>query len=53
MNTAEGVARLNALQPGDNEGAHDEADAILLEFVPKRVADAWRAADERIGWWYA
>jgi hypothetical protein len=41
----------------DNEVAHSVADAALLTYLEqighKDVADAWRAAEERVGFWYA
>ena len=41
----------------DNEIAHSVADAALLTYLEetgqKELADAWRAAEDRVGFWYA
>lgn len=49
----EAIAKLDALTKGDPEAAHSEADEILLSLVSPSVADAWRNANDRIGFWYA
>ena len=51
MRAKDAVKRLRELaSPNmDPEEAHMEADGILLEFVPKSVADAWRTVEK----WYA
>ena len=44
----------DAIMVGDQEGAHSDADDILLKFVPDDVAKAWRRAEWRVGgFWYA
>ena len=53
MTKAEAVRRLDALDGGDPEADHGDADAILLEFVPPEVRRAWTRARERVGFWYA
>jgi hypothetical protein len=52
------VAELDAIQPGDPEEAHSDADAILLRALRRLggddVASAWeRVADRVGGFWYA
>jgi hypothetical protein len=47
------VARLDDLTPGDQEIAHQVADDILTEMVPKSVADAYERCRERVGFWYS
>lgn len=50
----EAVAALDAIQPGDAEANHGEAESILLRVVPVEVAEAYgRAEDRDRGWWYA
>jgi hypothetical protein len=53
MTEAEAVQALGGLPDHDFEAAHARADDILLEFVPAAVADAYRAARERIGFHFA
>jgi hypothetical protein len=56
LTKAEAVKLLNAIKAGDNEGAHSEADDILIAFLFKEapeVASAWVGAEERMGFWYA
>lgn len=36
-------------QTGDEENWHQEADAILIKYVPKELAEAW----EQVGRWYS
>ena len=44
------VADLKELQKSlDPEGAHSDADDILLRFVPQEVKEAWEKVDK----WYA
>ena len=51
------IDELNGLGSGDNEVDHADADDILLEALDlagyQDIADAWRAARERIEFWYA
>ena len=55
MNQKEAIKRLQELEEdsGDNEEAHYEADAILLEFVPPKVKDAYLRTRQIRGFWYA
>ena len=59
MTAAQAVARLNNLVSGDNEAAHADADDILCIVLRAAgpeyaaVADAYKAANDRIGFWYA
>jgi hypothetical protein len=59
MTTEEAVAALDAIQPPeqrhrDAEGAHCDADEVLLQFVPPEVSAAYQRLVERVGaWWYA
>lgn len=50
----EAVAALDAMpENGDQEALHDAADGILLTLVPPVVAEAYRRARDRVGFWYA
>jgi hypothetical protein len=53
----EAVAKLNALTSHDPETAHGRADEILCEFIRSighaEVAEAFEAAADRVGFWYA
>ena len=49
----EAVAALDAINSGDPEAAHGEADAILLAAVPPEVAEAYRRLVDRCDWWAA
>jgi hypothetical protein len=42
---------LDAIDPGDPEAAHDEADKILLALVPPFVAAAYERLVARSEWW--
>ncbi len=53
MTSAEIVAALDSLQPGDKEAAHGVADDLLLSAVPEDVRSAYERARQRIGFWYA
>ena len=57
LTTVEVIERLNALTKGDPEIAHGEADDLLIAFLRwsghSNVADAWVAACDRVGFWYA
>jgi hypothetical protein len=61
MNTPLGiqgiVEALDALEDGDAELAHGEADELALMGLEAagiaEIADAWRRAQSRIGFWYA
>lgn len=46
------VSALNNIDPNDPEGAHAQADAILLAMAPPVVRAAYeRLRDERCPWW--
>lgn len=51
------IGELNGLGSGDNESDHADADDILLEALDlagyQDIANAWRSARGRIGFWYA
>lgn len=52
------IKQLNAMdRDGDNEIQHGNADYLLikyLEFIGEyEVADAWKKAKKRCGFWYA
>jgi len=57
MTKEEAVKALEAIQHGDNEAAHSQADDILLEYLSSsdsvEVAEAWRHVSNSIGFWYA
>lgn len=55
MNQKEAIEKLKGLEEknGDNEDAHLEADAILLEFVPPKIRDAYIRTRTIRGFWYA
>jgi hypothetical protein len=48
---AEAVRRLDAIHGGEPEGAHSEADEILLACVPLEVREAHQRLVERAAWW--
>ena len=47
----EAVKALDALNPGDSDGGHKEADEILLEAAPAEVRAAYLRARKRAGGW--
>lgn len=50
----EAVAALDAIDGGEPEGAHGEADRILRAVVPPEVSAAYgRLVERAAGWWYA
>lgn len=51
MNAEQAVSALNAIDGGDPEGAHCEADDILLSLAPPEVAAAYACLIERCAWW--
>lgn len=62
MTVEEAIAALDAIQPdadpekedGSPEGAHVEADRIILDFAGHAVAAAYDRVINRVGvWWYA
>ena len=64
MTHDEAIRKLNAMvvgpdddEPRLKEEFHVEADAILLRYLEhhdaKEIADAYRAVDERVGFWYS
>ena len=58
MTPEQAIEELYALTARDPENAHSRADDILIELllgIPEllEVAEAWQAAEKRIGFWYA
>ena len=53
MTEEEAIAILDGLTDGDQEAAHSAADDILCAMAPAAVAEAWRQAKERVGFWYS
>lgn len=54
--TADEAIRLLGEVSTDSEVGHGDADDILLAFirgVAPEVEIAWRAAEDRVGFWYA
>lgn len=48
---SEAVAALDAINGHDPEGAHGEADEVLLAVVPAEVREAYERLAARCGWW--
>ncbi len=58
MTEDEAIQKLDAIEGGDQENAHGEADDVLLAFLKAngfmRLAQAWHDVDDRCGgFWYA
>ncbi len=54
LTTADAVAALNRIKGGDPEGAHADADRILLASVHPDIRAAWERVETRArGFWYA
>jgi len=57
MTKDEAITALNAIENGDSEIAHGQADDILLAFLKSNghpeVALAWESAQDRATFWYA
>ena len=58
LNAHDAIFMLDALKDGDDEEvAHGEAEQILMAFLRgndfAKVADAFEAARDRVGFWYA
>lgn len=51
MNTREAIERLDATSGGDPEGAHSDADDVLLALVDPEVAEAYERLVGRCRWW--
>lgn len=51
MSKTEAVQQLNALDSGDGEEMHAEADKILLAYVPEQVRLAYERVQARAGFW--
>lgn len=49
--TAEIIEALDAIDPGDPELAHGQADDLLLEAVPAEIRDAYKRVADRCHWW--
>lgn len=51
------IDALDGLEPGDTEWVHEEADSLIIEALDRAgyqdIANAWRRARNRIGFWYA
>lgn len=47
----EAIDKLDAIDESDCEGAHMDADDVLLELVDERVREAYRRLVVRCGWW--
>jgi len=48
------IRELDALDPGDKEGTHTAADAIVVAVAHSAVQAAYHRAATRTGpWWYA
>lgn len=54
---AEAIAIIEEAKTKDAEVAHGMADEALLSFLEAtgayQLAEAWRAADKEVGFWYA
>ncbi len=54
MTIEEAVAVLDAIMGDDTEGAHIQADAVLVKMVPEEVKAAYERLKGRArGFWYA
>lgn len=58
MNKYEAIEKLNAIEKGDTEYAHIQADTVLIDFLKASgfadVAEAWEALEKRCnGFWYS
>ncbi len=57
MTEYEAIGKLDKMQRDDPEKYHWEADEIVLEFLRAHghsgIADAFEAARDRVGFWYA
>lgn len=57
MTKEEVIERLNALTAGDPDSAHGEADRLLTDALliagMRDVVEAYIAARDRVGFWYA
>lgn len=57
MTELRAIEELDTLDGFDPEEAHTDAESILLAFLRHagytRVADAFEAANDRVGFWYA
>lgn len=47
------IAELGEMFGEDVEREHSRADELLLSLVHPEVAEAFRDADDRVGFWYA
>jgi len=45
------IRRLDAIDGGDPDGAHGEADDLLLEAMPEEVRQAYMRLVKRCRWW--
>lgn len=59
MSKDEAIRKLNAIERYDREGAHIDADNIIVDYLSslggdaKEVAEAYNAARNRVGFWFA
>ena len=56
MTKQELIEALDTLKDTDPEGAHQQADTLLIEWLSETepdIATAWSNAEQRIGFWYA
>lgn len=51
MSVADVVAALDAMQTDDCEGAHADADALLLSIMPTEIQEAMARLHGRCRWW--
>jgi hypothetical protein len=51
VNATEAIAQLDSIGGGDPEGAHGEADHVLLVLVDPDVAAAYQRLVGRCRWW--
>lgn len=51
LSKREAVEQLNALDSGDGEEMHAEADKILLAYVPEQVRQAYERVQDRANFW--
>lgn len=51
LNAAEASFLIDAIDGIDPDGAHSEADDILLRVVPDEVHDAYVRLMDRCSWW--
>ncbi len=45
------IEALDEIDDFDPEVSHQQADAIIIEFLPKEVQEAYRRVIDRQHWW--